>query len=315
MSRFVLEWWWFLALWPVPWMLRRALPPRESQAQAVLVPTAWLGASAALRWRWSTVLGWVLWSVFILALARPQSLGAVEDLSRSGRDLVLAVDVSGSMQQQDFVMSNRRVTRLHAVKSVVSDFLRRRYGDRVGLILFGEQAFVQAPLTFDRETVAHFLRESAVGLAGQTTSLGDAIGLAIKRFVQDPEESSTKVLLLLTDGRNTSGQVAPRQAAQMAQRLGLRIYTIGVGGTSGLFSFGGSDLDEQMLRELADISGGRYFRADNTQELMEIYAVIDQLEPALVEQNPRRRRHDLYFWPLLWVLCGLPLWAWSQRRD
>jgi Ca-activated chloride channel family protein len=211
------------------------------------------------------------------------------------------------------------VDRLTATKFVAGDFIERRAGDRIGLILFGENAYLQAPMTHDRETVRTLMYESAIGLAGKATAIGDAIGLAVKRLRE--RGAASKVLILLTDGANTAGAVQPLEAADLAAREGLKIYAIGVGADEMIIrDFFGSrkvnpsaDLDEATLRGIAERTGGRYFRARDTEELEEIYALLDELEP--VDQDIRRfrPRQSLYYWPLAFsVALTTLLLAWKQ---
>lgn len=263
-------------------------------------------------------LGWLL---LVAAAARPQWLGEPIEQTVSGRDLMLAVDLSGSMDIEDFVVNREVSNRLEAVKRVATAFIERRTGDRVGLILFGEQAYLQVPLTFDRKTVENLLNEAAIGLAGDKTAIGDAIGLAIKRLRDNPADQ--RVLILLSDGANTAGQVQPLQAAELAAREGLKIYTIGVGADEMIVRdfFGtrrvnpSEDLDEAAMTAIAEKTGGRYFRARNTEELDQIYALLDQLEPASRDAQYFRPRDELYPWPLtLALLAGVGA-LWLRGRN
>ncbi len=253
---------------------------------------------------------------------RPQWLGDFVEFPVSGRDLIMAVDLSGSMQEEDFLLRGQRVDRLTATKFVAGDFIDRRIGDRIGLILFGERAYLQAPLTLDRKTVKTLLYESAIGLAGRATAIGDAIGLAVKRLRL--RENANKVLILLTDGANSAGEVEPIEAARLAAREGLKIYTIGVGADEMVvdFFFGSrkinpsADLDEKTLNEIADMTGGRYFRARDTQELDEIYVLLDELEPVERDVRRFRPRKSLYFWPLTiaMIIAGIMMYQHYARR-
>jgi Ca-activated chloride channel family protein len=257
----------------------------------------------------------------LAAAARPQWLGEAQALPMNGRDLMLAVDLSRSMQQTDFEVNGELIDRLTAVKYVALDFIERRVGDRVGLILFGERAYLQVPLTFDRATVGDLLREAALGLAGDATAMGDAIGIAVKRLRGDGVQN--RVLILLTDGANTAGEIDPLRAADLAAKAGLRIHTIGIGADEAqarrLFGmFRGNpklDLDEATLRAIAEKTGGRYFRARDSEELNQIYRLIDEIEPT--EKDPRQYRpvSELFLWPLLvaWLAAGMLLWTERQR--
>ena len=304
-------WPWAFALLVLPWFVQRLLPPALAAEEAALwVPTLepfdvvrhQRSHCRDHRWRlWLALLCWVL---LVGATARPQWLGDAVELPLSGRDLLLAVDLSGSMQTEDFQLGTSMVDRLTALKVVANDFIEERVGDRLGLILFGEQAYVQTPLTLDRQTVKQLLNEAVIGLAGDKTAIGDAIGLAVKRF--DADEERQRVLILLTDGANTAGQVSPLKASELAAERGLKIYTIGIGAEamevrSLLFSRTvnpSADLDEKSLTAIATKTGGRYFRARNTEQLAEIYALLDQLEPVEREQELYRPVTELYPWPL-----------------
>lgn len=259
----------------------------------------------------------MIWSLLLLALARPQWIGEPIELPTSGRDLLLSIDISGSMQEEDLKLGNKPVNRLQVVKAVVNEFIQRREGDRIGLVLFGENAYLQTPLTFDLKTVQYMLDETEIGLAGaQRTAIGDGIGLAIKRLQERAEQS--RVLILLTDGRNNSGELDPIEAAKLAKHAGVKIYTIGVGADevyrrSLLFGTTkvnpSSELDEKTLKQVALHTGGQYFRARSTQELAEIYQLLDQLEPVEDEPEVYRPIQELYFWPtaVALLLMLLPL--------
>jgi Ca-activated chloride channel family protein len=237
---------------------------------------------------------------------------------------MLAVDISGSMATEDMEIDGDYVERLAVVKAVIANFAEARVGDRIGLVLFGTNAYLQAPLTFDVKSVNRLLIEAPVGIAGGKTAIGDAIGLAVKRLRLRPQDE--KVLILLTDGANNVGEVEPRIAAELAARDSIRIYTIGVGADemrmpgllgriSGRTTNPSADLDEETLQGIADSTGGRYFRAKDPRTLMEIYALIDQLEPVEQEAEIFRPVQSLYFWPLggsllVWVL----VLSWDLRR-
>jgi len=235
---------------------------------------------------------------------------------------MLAVDVSGSMEEKDFIIKGKYYDRLTATKYVVSDFVQRRVGDRLGLILFGTRAFLHVPLTFDRKTVQTLLNEAFIGITDDDpqTSIGDAIGLAIKRL-QD-EKSDSRVLVLLTDGANTAGELTPLKAAEIAAEHHLKIYTIGIGADEMLVRslFGtrrvnpSADLDEKTLQAIADKTGGRYFRARNTEELNQIYAILDQLEPVEKDKQFFRPKSELFYWPLSVSMILASLLAISRLR-
>ena len=305
----MLEWQWLWALYllPLPLLIWWLIPSKKNQEQAALkVPflqdLAQSGDTTNPRsWRWLARLLVLLgWGCFVAALARPVMVGELVQLPQSGRNLMLAVDLSLSMQEADYQMSNRMVDRLTATKFVAGEFIERREGDRIGLILFGDQAYLQAPLTFDRQTVRRLLDESALGLAGKNTAIGDAIGLALKRLKEQPDNEH--ILVLMTDGENTAGVVSVDDAADMAKKNGLKIYTVGIGAQQrasfDFFGSRGSGLDEETLKKVAEMTGGRYFRALDTDSFREIYAELDRLEPIERQQQQWRPRTDLFFWPL-----------------
>ncbi len=311
-----LIWPWLLAAAPLPLVVRWLTRRSESRQPALTVPDlapyqadGGLSASTSGHRRFSlplTLLA-LAWLLLVVAAARPQWTGDPIALPASGRDLMLAVDISGSMGTEDMQLGGDYVDRLSVVKQVVSQFIEARGGDRVGLILFGTNAYLQAPLTFDLATVMQLLNEAPVGIAGGKTAIGDAIGLGVKRLRQRPD--GDRVLILLTDGANNVGEVAPIKASELASEIGVRIYTIGVGATEmrmpSLFGRFGSrivnpsaELDEDTLKAIAANTTGRYFRAENTQQLAEIYAIIDELEPVEQEAETFRPVQALFMWPL-----------------
>ena len=309
-----LAWPWMLLALPLPLLARALLSPvTESQEAGLKVPsfkgfavlTNRSEAEQLLNWRvWLAIIAWAL---LVLAAARPERIGDELDVPVSGRNLMLAVDLSGSMDAKDFELGNRRVDRLTATKAVASDFIERRKGDRIGLILFGERAYLQVPLTLDRETVNILLMEAFIGLAGEKTAIGDAITLAVKRIHDQEAVGDEQVLIVLTDGANTAGEIDPIKAAELAQQIGLRIYTIGIGAEQMLVSSitGGlrpvnpsADLDEETLTRIAAITGGQYFRAKDTAGLQDIYRLLDKMEPVAEPEAGFRPVKSLYYWPL-----------------
>ncbi len=319
---------WLLLLLPMPWFVRRLLPPLHQPQAVAHIPFAadWensdLSSSRFDMAKPRLITLSLIWILLLLAAARPEWHGDPVEIPISGRDLVLAVDISGSMRVKDFSLKGQQVDRLTATKAVADAFIQRREGDRIGLILFGTNAYVQTPLTFDRQTVRILLNESVIGLAGKSTAIGDTIGLAVKRLQQSSSEEAPssdkkaasaanakavdRVLVLLTDGVNTAGDITPQQATDLAIKAGLKIYTIGIGADSmSVGSFFGSrqinpsaDLDEKGLTSIAEQTGGQYFRAKDTRELNGIYQQIDQLEPVEREHEMFRPLHALFMWPL-----------------
>ncbi len=315
-------WPWIALLAPLPWLVHRLAPPANSQQAAVRAPffSEWRqlsasqsggGVSGGLA---TLLLLWLLWLLLLTAAARPTWIGEPIELPNSGRDLMMAVDISGSMRLEDMQVGKAMASRVEAVRQVGARFISERTGDRLGLILFGSKAYVQSPLSFDTDTVRRFLVEARIGFAGEETAIGDAIGLAVKRLKERPAES--RVLILLTDGQDTASSVKPLDAARLAADLGIRIYTIGIGADSmtlpGLFgsSFGSrkvnpsSELDEEGLREIARLTGGEYFRARDPQELANIYMTLDQLEPVEQAAAIYRPRQALGYLPLLGALLA-----------
>lgn len=306
-----LEWVYSLLALPSPWIVMRALKHSQGDSLSILRfhpvdDISNIGSfgrnqnSSHLVWR----LAAFAWFLLIVAAARPVWQGEPIEQGVSGRDLMMAVDLSGSMEVADFMLKGHKVDRLTATKAVAGEFIERRMGDRVGLILFGEKAYLQAPLTFDRKTVRTLLDESVIGLAGDKTAIGDAIGLAVKRLKDNPKDQ--RVLILLSDGANTAGSIAPLQAAELAAKAGLRIYTIGIGAEEmtirdllGSRTVNPSqDLDEPTMRGIAEKTGGRYFRARDVRELEGIYRLLDELEPIERDKRYYRPRTELYPWPL-----------------
>ena len=322
-----LAWPWLLAALALPIAVAWLLPRASDHTEAALrVPfflrvAAWSDEGGVHTRRLRLLVAVIAWSLLVVAAARPQWVGDPVALRITGRDLMLAVDLSGSMKRRDMKFGDHWVARLDVVKQVAGEFIERRGGDRIGLILFGTRAYLQAPLTFDRPTVRTLLDEAVIGLAGEQTAIGDAIGLGVKRLRERP--ASNRVLILLTDGANTAGEVHPMDAARFAAKLGLRIYTIGVGADVAMMRrlYGtmrmnpSADLDEPTLSAIARATGGRYFRARETSELVEIYRTLDELEPVIGDEEQFRPSVELFHWPLaLALLLAIGLFAGDLRR-
>ncbi len=307
---FEFAWAWVFLLAPLPWLLRALLPPADSGEAALKV--SFISELEGLSGRRARVrlpalrqqLPFLLvWALLLLACARPQWLGEPLPMPASGRDLLLAIDVSGSMDYTDMRWDDQEISRLGLVKHLMGDFIDGRQGDRVGLILFGSRAYLQSPLTFDRQTVHTWLDEAQINIAGPQTAIGDAIGLAVKRLRERPAES--RVLVLVTDGANNGGEIDPLTAARLAAKEQVVIYTIGVGadpeerGVFGLLGFSPDiDLDEPTLTAIADATGGDYFRARNSDELQAIESTLDRLQPVAQKPTLARATQVLYPWPL-----------------
>ncbi len=305
---------WMVAFLPLPWIIRRIIKPVSEQQSPLLapqimarveeqMPQSKMIESSQQKAR-IPLLFILLWILLIVASMRPIWYLSPTPFEVSGKELMLAVDLSGSMRKEDMYLGGDDVNRLVAVKSVVSEFIEQRKGDRIGLIVFGTQAFLQSPLTYDLQTVKTLLTETEIGMAGNNTAIGDAIGLTLKHFEKTKQSQQSKaVLILLTDGSNTAGQVVPIKAAEKAKQLGLKIYTVGVGRVqdrSGLdiFLAGKSEMDIDSLKRISEITQGQFFQANDTQQLSEIYQYINQLESTEHAVNNYRHRSELYVWPL-----------------
>jgi len=312
MIKFV--WPYIFLLIPLPLAIYKLLPASVDRKTSALLMSDlsdvghFQNSSASGFSKLKMFLAALVWLTLLSAAARPQFIGTPVEIQQSGRDLMLAVDLSGSMQFQDFEIKGKYTDRLTALKLIAGDFIERRKGDRIGLILFGSNAYLQTPLTFDTVTVKQFLMEAEVGLAGKETAIGDAIGLAVKQLRDTPQAS--RVLILLTDGVNNAGELTPEKAAEIASRSNLKIHTVAIGAKSMVVQtvFGpqmmnpSSDIDEKALKAVAEITGGKYFRAYNTQELVHIYQEIDQLEPTEQSKQHFRPTDEVYYWPLLFAL-------------
>ncbi|MBU2917802.1 VWA domain-containing protein [Psychrosphaera sp. F3M07] len=303
---FSFAWPWLLTLLIAPFIIRLLPAVKKQESTALFLPTFdFIGTPSQSEIKrgfpWFALF---IWIALVLAAARPQWLGEPVTIPQEGRELMLAVDLSGSMQYEDMMIGNQKVNRLVMLKYVLNDFIERRVGDRLGLILFADTAYVQTPLTYDRKTVRQMLDEAVLGLVGEKTAIGDALGLAAKRF--NDKKDSNRILILLTDGQNTAGNIQPQEALEIAVAAGVKVYTIGVGADEMLVrSFFGNrkvnpsaDLDEALLSDIAKQTGGQYFRARDTQGLQQIYEILDELEP--IEDDPIQLRpmQSLFFYPL-----------------
>lgn len=308
-------WPWMALLLPLPWLLRRALRP-ASIGQAMRLPypgLQWSVPRVHAPRQGRAMLFVLAWLCLVAAAMRPQWVGPPQAQQHSGRAMMIAVDLSLSMRTDDMRLAQRPVSRFGAVVAIAGDFIARRSGDELGLVMFGSNAYLVTPLTYDLDAVRAQLDSARVGLAGTETAIGDAIAVATKRLAALPQQA--RVLVLLTDGVNTAGTISPGDAAKAAQAVGVRIYTIGIGATRMTVpDFFGSreinpsaDLDEDMLRSIASGTGGRYFRATDTRELTDAYRTIDALEPMPQRAPTLRPRHEWFRWPLLaaLLLAGL----------
>ena len=324
-------WPWVFAVLPLPWLVHLLLPRAGARDAALYVPffrnLSGLdahAARAASRNALIMTMAILAWLALVTAAARPQRIGDPIELPTTGRDLMLVVDISGSMEAQDMQLGGQGANRLQVTKAIVSDFVRRRTGDRLGLILFASRAYTQAPLTFDRVTVETLLLEAEIGIIEENaTAIGDGIGLGIRHLRERPQAS--RVLIMLTDGVNNAGEISPLQAGELAAREGIKLYTIAIGAESGTTStlFGprtvnpSADLDSETLTKIAEMTGGQFFRARDRDELERIYAILDELEPVDQEAETFRPTQALFFLPLSLALClsfliALLRMPWSQ---
>ena len=259
----------------------------------------------------------IVWGLLVTAVARPQHVGEPYHLKSENRDIMLVVDISNSMQQPDFSTRTQRIDRMTAVKHVVSQFIGKRTEDRVGLVLFGTLAYLQSPLTFDKRAVQEILLNTDAGMAGNSTSIGDALGIALKNL-KDEKQKDNKVIILLTDGENNDGSLSMAQAIDLAEKEGIKIYTIGVGGDisfmSSFFSLRSNELDEKSLKALANKTKGNYFRAKDLNSLNEIYKRIDELEPQSDEGSVVQEIKELFYVPLLIAFICLAFLLILPRR-
>ncbi len=310
------------------WLAFALFKKPEGITYSMTTPMAALagGGNSNLVARIPTILRACCLLLLILVVARPQLYNKSRDIRSPGVDIMLCLDTSGSMQALDFEIGGDSVTRLEAVKNVVADFIRKRESDRIGLVVFGEEAFTQSPLTIDKGLLLELVDRMKIGMAGDRTAIGSAIAIGGKRLKD--LKAKSKILILLTDGRNNAGDISPQAAAQAVREFGIKLYTIGVGGTGPApfrmkTLFGTQlvpqqvDLDETTLKKVAATGGGKYFRAANSRELKEIYDIIDRAEKTDVKVKEFLHFEELYPWflapAILIFLMELLLKTWILR--
>lgn len=318
---------WLLCLFFLPALVWYVVPRAEPGLSAALnVPFYQALSTLVVKESQATghsLRAWLLflaWAFMVIAAAGPRWVGEPVPLAREGRNIMMVLDLSGSMELEDMILNGQPATRLDVVKQAAKTFIQARAGDRIGLILFGSQAYLQTPLTFDRGNVLQRIDDASAGLAGKTTSIGDALGLAVKRLQDVPPAS--RVIILLTDGANNSGVLAPQKAAELAKDDGIKVYTIGLGAesdpralNSALFDLNAvSELDEKTLRDIAAMTGARYFRATDMESLHAIYDTINQLEAVSRDQASIRPQKEYYPWPLT-VALFLMLYSFAERTQ
>jgi Ca-activated chloride channel family protein len=294
---------WLLILLPLPWLAYRFLPDYREARSAVRVPffsamsraVGQAPSQAGTRSnRWQLVLNLMVWALLLLAAARPELVEKPIERQQPVRDLMLAIDISQSMETNDFTDANgQKINRLAAVKEVVHSFIDKRKDDRLGLIVFGSGAYPQAPLTLDHASLSLLLDDTGIGMAGPNTAIGDAIGLSLKLLEQAHEPE--KVLILLTDGNDTSSAITPDHAAAMAAAKGVVIHTIGIGDPN---ASGEAKVNLQGLQQIAEATGGKFFRAEDRNALNQVYSTLDKLTPHQVKTLSHQPKKDLFWWPL-----------------
>lgn len=297
-------WPWVVLLLPLPWLVAR-FAPVAAPRMALRLPQHGLalGGGGQQRARVS-LMWWLVWLLLLCAAARPQWLGEPIEPQGSGRAMMLAIDISGSMQERDMRLGGQRVSRFEATRAIVDDFVQRREGDQLGLILFGNHAYLTVPLTRDLTTIRKQLNSTAVGIAGRRTAIGDAIAVAVRRLAKLPQQA--RVLILLTDGVDTASQLDPLHAARIAKQAGVRIYTIGIGAPEGLLPSvignfigqSGAGMGVDTLKQLAESTGGAFYQATDTSQLAAAWRTVDHLEPIKRTELPIRPRQELFRWPL-----------------
>lgn len=326
---------WFALLLPLPLLLRWLLPAspkgKRDEAAEISFPAAHrlknvFPSCQSVKERGDSIfLGFLLlsWALLVAALMQPENVDQFRQVKNKGYDLMLAVDISASMQALDFSTPGKAVSRLDITKEVVGNFIKGRQGDRLGLILFGQSAYLHVPLTLDTASVSRMLNDAAPGMAGNATAIGDAIGQGVRTLRERPPGS--RVLVLLTDGDDNASSIPPLEAAKLAKQYGVRVYTIGIGkkglvpfpNQSGGYSVGEVSMDEELLKDVAQETGGQYFSATNRQMLASIYAKIDELEKSEANESLFLIREPLYQYPLslsVLVLLALTLSQLLCRR-
>jgi Ca-activated chloride channel family protein len=313
---FTFQWPFLFLILPLPLLIRSLLPAKNDEPRSAtpeihfphldLLQNAFDSKAIPDKnkkphWPW---LFYCAWALLVLALMRPQIVDQIKSAKTDGRDLMLAVDLSGSMQSFDFVNEGEPLSRLDMAKKVVKDFVKKRAGDRIGLIVFGEHAYLQAPLTLDSKAVTQMLDNTVPGVAGDATAIGDAIGLAVKNLRKRPAQS--RAIVLITDGEDNASTLPPLEAARLAKEYGIRIYTVVIGkegsvpfpdGEGGL-TMVESHVDTTLTRKIAEITGGEFYRAIDSNSLVQIYDQIDSLQKSESEHPPILIRKPLYEYPI-----------------
>lgn len=312
-------WLWAFALLPLPWVIRRWVKPVEAGDRLehpLLFQWANRSPQPGVRTGSKGIWLWLAWALLVLALARPQTSGPLILLDEPARHMMLVLDLSLSMEEPDMTWQGAQVSRYFALQRVVDEFLQQRQGDAVGVAVFGDFAAIHTPLTPDIAAVRSMVDELRPGMAGRQTAMGDGLGLAVQRLRD--YEAPDKVVILLSDGDNNAGELEPQEAAQAAAASNIRVYSIAFGGErqTGVFSlFQGSQMDEAQLQRVSDLTGGQFFRARSTEELLQVYQRISELESGQFRTLPQRQVQEHFFWPLLLALGLIVLGGfWKNRR-
>ncbi len=320
MANIEFVWWWMLYLIPLPFAIYKLLPSTQHRSPIYLPALPQAGSGNRPKQGLIKLLTALVWLFLLVAAARPVWFGDPITATPKHRDLMLVVDLSSSMSQEDMRQGDEYIDRLSAVKQVLSEFIKKRQGDRLGLVLFADHAYLQTPLTLDRHTISEQLQRTILRLIGNRTAIGEGIGLATKTFIDG--DAPQRVMILLSDGSNTAGVLDPIQAAKIAKKYHATIYTIGVG--AGEMTVRGllmdrtintaQDLDEDTLKQIANITGGKYFRARDSQDLANIYDTINQLEPVSVANQTWRPQTEWFGLPLALALILSVLLAVMRRN-
>ncbi len=296
---------WVFLLLPLPYVIWRFFPSINARpTQALWIPffaeikALYLSQSKKTFppfWLWAS------WLLSLIALSGPRFVGEIVPIERNGHHIMLALDISGSMALDDMIVQNRRYQRLDVVQYAAKNFVNQRTQDDIGLVLFGSKAYLLTPLTQDKKHILSRINDASVGLAGQATAIGDAIGLSIKHLKKTPPKG--RILILLTDGVNNAGTLSPQKATELALHEKIKIYTIGLGSDANLLTpFGmappSTELDEEGLKKIAEQTGGKYFRANDLDSLQQIYGFINQIETVKQNATPLRPQTEYYPWPL-----------------
>jgi len=308
-----LAWPWIFLLLPLPLVVHYWKRPEPADAVAIPAKLATAldsinGAQSGSRWL-DQLLPWLCWVMLLTAISQPSLTGNAVAQTASGRAMAVAIDLSGSMEREDFVLDGNTTDRLSVVKAVAGKFIEAQKGNRIALVLFAEEAFIASPLSFDTRAVSSYLHSAGIGMAGRSTAIGDALGLSLASLRSDP--ASDKAIVLLSDGTNNAGTVEPESAAVLAAELNINIHTIAMASdleADGYQTAPSADLDEATLKNIAEQSGGTFFRARSTKELQAIYSEIEKLEAAETKAPQILLRHDLRNLVLLALLVFLLGW-------